>query len=81
MMDNNRTQVLYCITKDRHVRLCVLNILQCNMALIWWLKMCFMLTVYTYTYVMMTCFLQHIYICWIFTLKVEWDIAVLGVET
>lgn len=36
MIDSNRTQVLYmkCVTEVRHVRLCVFNMLQCNMALI-----------------------------------------------
>lgn len=62
IMDINSTQELCVnfITKDCHVRFYVFNIiyysktvvLQCNMALVWWLKTCFMLTVHTYTYVM-----------------------------
>lgn len=45
---NKRRQLFYtkCITKDCHAISCVFNMLQCNMALIWWQKMCFMLTVY-----------------------------------
>lgn len=62
VIDINRMQELCvkCITKDCHVRLYVFNminhsktvVLQCNMALIWWLKMCFMLTMHTYIHML-----------------------------
>lgn len=51
----------------------VLNMLQCNMAIIRWLEMCFMLTVRTWWCYDEMFSTRLFWTCWIFTLKVERD--------